>query len=348
MFPLLLLLCVSSFSGVVAFGINGAPEFVPSFIWNAIATSIYLIFLLSYREKNCLIYLSFVVFEVSAYAILQPLTTRIVCGTEWLVLTMIPVSYMIVKAARLPRKSIFIYTAILLVAFVYDTKYKFATLPNAVLFLPGRRKIFIAQEIYYTFISQVLLIYSCNLAGFMITRIDSKQTYLRQSMDYMAKHDPLTKLMNRHRAMIVFNDCEQTRISDGTNYAVAIFDIDDFKKINDTYGHDAGDFVLKTYTKRLWNKLKEPVRIGRWGGEEFIVIFPTITDNLIFALEKIRAELAAQPIYFEGKAIAVTATYGISSSRQISSPNKIITDADSMLYIGKQNGKNRLVVSEKF
>ena len=77
-------------------------------------------------------------------------------------------------------------------------------------------------------------------------------------------------------------------MNENIDYAIAILDIDDFKNINDIYGHDCGDFILKSYTQELRKKLDPQIKIARWGGEEFVIIFPRLSSETVFELDTIK------------------------------------------------------------
>ena len=197
-------------------------------------------------------------------------------------------------------------------------------------------------------ITAIDLLIASICSSISLKKMHLKNDATQKKLEYITCHDILTGLMNRYRAFTFFSSCETRKINEGIEYGIAILDIDDFKKINDIYGHDAGDAVLKNYTSELRRRLPLHNKIARWGGEEFLIIFPKITSETIFELDTIRELLSLTPFHYNGQIIHVTATYGISSSRTFSSATEVLNDADNHLYIGKQNGKNRLVVSEKF
>lgn len=154
----------------------------------------------------------------------------------------------------------------------------------------------------------------------------------------MALYDNLTGLYNRHYMM--------DSLKEQSNYAnswIAIMDIDNFKKINDVYGHNAGDYVLKELAKIL-TTVGEGCTIARWGGEEFLILGSDMSED-ISVLEQLRNKVAEKPIVFEESPIAVTVTIGVSVYNNFVSVDKWIQDADQKLYFGKNNGKNRVVCS---
>nr|MCR5748072.1 GGDEF domain-containing protein [Lachnospiraceae bacterium] len=128
------------------------------------------------------------------------------------------------------------------------------------------------------------------------------------------------------------------------NYAIALLDIDDFKCINDGFGHKVGDAALVSLSQILKSKLSPEDLAVRWGGEEFIV-FMRDTDGekayekISGILERIREE----KIKADDRLISYTFTAGLASSDDISDCEKVIIEADSKLYIGKNSGKNRII-----
>lgn len=125
------------------------------------------------------------------------------------------------------------------------------------------------------------------------------------------------------------------------NDVVAMIDLDDFKKINDIHGHNAGDYVLKK-TAELMKETCSESTISRWGGEEFLILFNENTDiNEI--LEKLRLAVDSYNYIYDGEKIKVSVTIGFARRENITSIDKWIQEADDKLYIGKKSGKNIVV-----
>ena len=148
--------------------------------------------------------------------------------------------------------------------------------------------------------------------------------------------DQLTKVANRHD---LFNYLET--IEDKRDYALAIFDIDDFKKVNDTYGHVCGDFILREIAS-IASLNSFDSFVSRYGGEEFIVIVKTGgDDDVAFSqLEKIRYLIANNDFIFEGKTVKITISTGIERYHKGITTEKWIDLADEKLYKSKEAGKN--------
>jgi len=180
-----------------------------------------------------------------------------------------------------------------------------------------------------------------------ISRETAEATKQHQELMIISETDPLTGLLNR-RSMLsrmaqLVADAEQS----GTGFVLAMFDIDDFKKVNDTYGHVFGDIVLREIAARTVSILRVEDLLFRWGGEEFLVIIRNC--DLVRGrgvAEKIRRVVADAPINDGTISLNVTVTIGVCRYKQ-GSIDSMIIEADEALYTGKRTGKNRVIVAEE-
>ncbi len=155
--------------------------------------------------------------------------------------------------------------------------------------------------------------------------------------------DPLTRLYNRRYVMEALGKIRERAASTGLPYCLAIADIDFFKKVNDTYGHNAGDEVLKAVANILKSEMTGKGFAARWGGEEFILVFDkTDADSAVPHLEKALDRIRANVVETEGYSIKVTMTFGVSEGTQ-GSIEGIVAVSDEKLYYGKQHGRNQVV-----
>ncbi len=167
-------------------------------------------------------------------------------------------------------------------------------------------------------------------------------------MEELARTDTLTVLPNR-RALLEKIVYEQDRAERNIKpFGIMLADIDHFKKINDTYGHDCGDFILSNIAQVFKGIIRRQDIVGRWGGEEFLFILPE-TDRIgsLVAAEKIRAALKGQTFNYNGHDMAVTITIGVSIFMPHDDYNDTIKQADEALYEGKRNGRNNVTVFNK-
>jgi diguanylate cyclase (GGDEF)-like protein len=170
------------------------------------------------------------------------------------------------------------------------------------------------------------------------------QKLAEDALAHKATHDSLTGLLNR-RAILDRLTEEISRIERcGGLLAVGICDIDHFKQVNDTYGHQTGDDVLCRLAEILSNKLRKYDSVGRMGGEEFLLITPvkeTTDCSLIFT--RLCTQVAESKITTRSGILAVTVSMGVACVAAGSTVDEILTAADTALYLAKNEGRNRVV-----
>lgn len=190
------------------------------------------------------------------------------------------------------------------------------------------------------FIITVMLILFCEDSLAMEQKLVIYNARLKEA----SQRDSLTGLYNR-RAM---EEYLKNVIKDTQQYVtwfnVAIGDIDFFKKINDKYGHEAGDVVLKHVADILSAYMKDKGAVARWGGEEFLFVFKGINgEEATVELEKLRAMIENSKVEYNGEEISVTMTFGIDEYSNGFPIDYTISNADKKLYIGKKQGRNRVI-----
>ncbi len=163
----------------------------------------------------------------------------------------------------------------------------------------------------------------------------------REALAHQATHDPLTGMLNR-RAILVHLDQELARATRrGEALAVGMCDIDHFKRINDTYGHQAGDEVLRGLTKILNDNLRKYDSVGRMGGEEFLMIVPLKEETDYMSLfTRVCAQVAASTIMTRAGALSVSVSIGVACAVAGSTVDEILGTADVALYRAKAQGRN--------
>jgi diguanylate cyclase (GGDEF)-like protein len=163
------------------------------------------------------------------------------------------------------------------------------------------------------------------------------------SVKQESKEDFLTKLYNR-RALDEFISIKEAEFERyGHNFSVMILDLDKFKDVNDNYGHDAGDAVLVAFAKILKKEARTVDIVGRFGGEEFMVILSeTDTKGGVIFAEKVREHVQNARFMYKGERIAVTVSSGVSERKMHTSVQSTINSADEYLYQAKNNGRNQV------
>lgn len=177
------------------------------------------------------------------------------------------------------------------------------------------------------------------------SREKSYQHTLELGREYqqLAHFDSLTELPNRRYAQNILKQ-EKARFERNKEpLTIMLCDIDHFKKINDAYGHNVGDFVLVELAKIFIQQIRKQDSVARWGGEEFLFIFPqTSAENARVIAEKIMHKLQSHLIEYEDIAMKVTASMGICEFSGQQSIDEVINSADRFLYQAKESGRNQV------
>ncbi|MCM1166098.1 MAG: GGDEF domain-containing protein [Lachnospiraceae bacterium] len=198
-----------------------------------------------------------------------------------------------------------------------------------------------------------------------VTSLVGKLKESNEQLNYIATHDALTGLNNRHSLWAFFDELEKS----GERYCVVMGDLDDFKKINDTYGHDCGDVVLKSVASIIIENTNDGEMACRWGGEEMLIVMRGSHEDCFARISVVKSEISSLGITSDGKPVKVTMTFGFADSEEknaalalrdlaentvdnsapIASPHhhqgidSLISMVDKRLYIGKRSGKNVIV-----
>ncbi|MBD5129271.1 MAG: GGDEF domain-containing protein [Ruminococcaceae bacterium] len=194
-----------------------------------------------------------------------------------------------------------------------------------------------------------------------VTSLLGKLQKINEKLNYTATHDSLTGLSNRHSLWGYFDELEKSE----ERYCIVMGDLDDFKKINDTYGHDCGDIVLRSVASIIIENTKDDEMACRWGGEEMLIVMRGTHEECYARISVIKSAINALDITSGGKRVKVTMTFGFADSEEknmeftsenvvedSSSPIKtphhigidsLISIVDQRLYIGKRRGKNVIV-----
>ena len=180
-------------------------------------------------------------------------------------------------------------------------------------------------------------------------RAGTRIVKLQQELRRQAAHDPLTGVLSRSKAFEMFDRELQRSIRENLPLSVLLVDLDHFKNVNDTFGHLAGDEVLREAARRLKGAVRSYDILSRYGGEEFLILMPGCDEASARAqAERLRAAVSDGPIAIlsaGGVAHQLTASFGvtISSPLSLESPESLVRVADVALYEAKRRGRNRVV-----
>jgi diguanylate cyclase (GGDEF)-like protein/PAS domain S-box-containing protein len=183
---------------------------------------------------------------------------------------------------------------------------------------------------------------------FSVTRDITERKRLEEKLHFMAYHDMLTELPNRRKLYDLLDQAIAQADEQNCSLAVLYLDCDEFKMINDTFGHDIGDEFLYGFAKRLRYSVRETDILARLGGDEFVIVLPVINhlDEITRIAERIVQSLE-QPWQIKQHRFSVTASIGISLFPENGSCKfSLLKKADEALYQAKQQGKNRYKLYE--
>jgi len=166
-----------------------------------------------------------------------------------------------------------------------------------------------------------------------------------EELEQLALLCPLTGMGNRrYTQMALENACQELRRYDWS-FGILFIDIDHFKQINDTYGHGVGDQILVMVASALRSGLRSFDFVGRWGGEEFIVLLPNVTDDVLRRVAERCQQLVRESVYqHEGKSIQVTVSMGGVLAERNDTASECVERADRLMYKSKAGGRDRITL----
>lgn len=231
----------------------------------------------------------------------------------------------------------FLFNSVLFVLVFYIFLY-----PNNSLLFTEYSVVFIQRFLgafFSVFVLSIIYEYS---------REDGRRELLNLSrrLDYLSRKDELTGLSNR-RDMFENLRNELGRLErSGKNFSVLIADIDNFKLINDTYGHECGDYCLKEIARVLSENTQKRDSVARWGGEEFLVFLPeTSGTQAKITAERLRTAIENLTVNYKDSTVSTTASIGVAEYQPGQTLNALINLADKQLYLAKNKGRNRVEIA---
>jgi diguanylate cyclase (GGDEF)-like protein len=180
-------------------------------------------------------------------------------------------------------------------------------------------------------------------AGRRIIDLQDELLKAQAALRHQATHDALTGVINRGHITEILDGY----VAESGPLGVIMLDLDKFKSVNDTFGHAAGDAVLVSAARRLSGALSEKDVLGRYGGEEFLVISRRTPEELSEFAETLRNRIADLPVETDAVQLTVTASFGVANrnGNGLAHGNILLKAADDALYLAKKQGRNRVVVA---
>jgi diguanylate cyclase (GGDEF)-like protein len=181
-------------------------------------------------------------------------------------------------------------------------------------------------------------------------RVAERILALHETLHTQAMFDGLTGLLNRTAiANCLAAELERTR-REGRSLSVVLLDLDRFKSVNDTYGHAAGDVVLKEAARRMQSEMRGYDTVGRYGGEEFLIVAPGCpSQNVLELAERVRHYIGDEPVDIGNQMLPISCSLGaaVSSATGKEDASALIGRADAALYRAKAGGRNRAELAEQ-
>ena len=303
---------------------------IPLSMLNILSTIFYSIIIASYREDKDF-YIIFTYFEIITFSLISELFSGGSFFYIFYVIGMISSVYYLLPPRRRLKQVFQCFGIVYAIAIYYIHIKEICIFPE---FLDLSKSCKNEIGLLNLCITLFTLFYISNLYFFEMNAATEK-------LSYCSDHDLMTGLFNRRFFEHIM---ERNKSENENKYTIAIFDIDDFKKVNDTYGHQAGDEVLKTVSKTIEESSNNEFVTVRWGGEEFVLYMPRTEEIRAFEhLEYLRKRIANTDIVYDDKKINVTVTVGMCTGSDLTDYELVIRTADDRLYYGKRNGKNCVV-----
>ncbi len=208
------------------------------------------------------------------------------------------------------------------------------------------RQVVVSWLVFVSVLGRVVLL-SLRI-GSLRDQLIERNHALRDSLERierLASVDDLTQAWNRRAIGRMIDEEGQRAARSGAPFCMVMFDLDHFKAVNDRCGHTVGDTVLRRFAAITMAALRATDRLGRWGGEEFLVLLPaTRQDGGLVIAERVRAAVEAEPWHLLAPALRVTVSGGIAESLSEEAAGEHIARCDAALYMAKNGGRNRIVV----
>lgn len=320
------------------------------YIFNFVSTIAYLYLgtVLAKQEKYLHIFL-FSYCEVITHSVLA----SILAGWDWgfmiYILAIIPVAFYLsysLPSLHHNMKLPFLFSYVAMCIFVVTI-----FLCDAIDPIYTARKYDVELTIAYAFNSLVAFIMLILFSIFFVIEIRRNEIKLESQFDALqsvSSIDPLTKLLNRRSMDVHLTDAMEIAKTKGHRFSLIIGDIDNFKKINDTYGHNVGDEILINVANTIVANAPVNAQVCRWGGEEILILVRITLDDAVPVAEKMREQIEKMVTYTEidkeDIPIRITMTFGVAEYVPGFGIPKLVAIADDNLYRGKREGKNRVVV----
>ena len=333
-------LAVIHFFFMVMFFIHGVT---PLFVYNIFAVSMYIYcgtYLTKHERYARIFILVFV--EIVFHSTLATILLNWNYGFMIYTIALVPVVFYMSYTIEGIRRSLEFSLLATASVFVIYFGVIFYSRHSAQIYTPSDR----LEGMFFYFNNFLAFVFTISFSALYIIEIRNIQRNLRSenvSLEEQANYDKLTHLLNRNAMTKYFEDAIILSERDDKDFCILMLDIDDFKKVNDTYGHDCGDEVLKTVARVITNDLRQGDAVFRWGGEEIVVLIRSDLKVATSVAHRICNHIAGAVTTHQNKSVKVTITIGVAAFVKGMTMDELIKQADVKLYYGKKHGKDQVV-----
>lgn len=321
--------------------IFGALKILPLFVFNTCSVLIYVSsFWLILREKFLPVYY-ITYLEIVLHSYVATICLGWQFGFAQYIIAIVPVGYYICYTMNIKRHKMLIATISAFVAVLSFLSCKMLSFFWRPLYILESQFWEIGLYIFNAICAFLFLVVFSLVFVFEIKISNNQLKHQNAILEQLARTDPLTGLYNR-RSMDIFLS---QALESSSSFTLVMCDIDDFKKINDTYGHDFGDVVLQGIAKVVTAQVKEHGYVCRWGGEEILILINNASLEAAYRIsENIRRNVTSQVFECNSQRVHCSLTLGIAVHNKKDTVEETITRADYNLYRGKRSGKNTVVL----
>ena len=315
----------------------------PLFIYNIFIVLMYTYSGLVWSRKGKYVNVfAFLIVEIMVHSVIATILTGWNPGFMIYTITLIPICFYISFTLEEIKKDlrVSLYTS-LMISVIYMTMIVITRHSEPVSHINST-----IEEIFFYFNNIIALAFLLYFAVLYVIEMRNMQRNLRVEnveLEEQANYDKLTHLLNRNSMTKYFNDIIEFSELEDKNFCILMADIDDFKKVNDTYGHDCGDEVLKKIAAIITNDVRQGDLVFRWGGEEILVLIRADLKVATNVAHRICNHVATSLTKYEDKDIRVTITIGVAAFMKGMTADELVKQADVKLYYGKQHGKDQVV-----
>lgn len=315
---------------------------LPLILFNVVSVILYLSCAKAIQSNCPLIYIFYIVYaEIIAHSFIATICIGWRFGFPQYIVALIPFGYYMCHSLIEGRRKYLVATLFGIAGFISYTGCRAISLFSGSVYDVHTSSAF--EFVIYSFNTICTFMFLLLFSLIFVYEMQNATNKLRDQnniLEKLASTDPLTGLYNRRSMQIFLNHA----LESGSDFCVFMCDIDNFKKVNDTYGHDFGDEVLKGVSSIIQKYVNDYDYVCRWGGEEILVLCNNSTLEQAYQVaENVRRNIANNIFYFEDKIIHCSVTIGVSAHQKKDSIEDMITKADANLYYGKRNGKNKVI-----